>query len=125
MRAVIRSVCIHFYHLWVNSVQQALPLLHQSKMLGALAWCFADYAPNLWKLTPLNHNPHERHFGLFRHDGSAKAAVKAFHEPLDQSSEVLKLNSLQRLLDTFDRDSFYQDPKNNLQKLYYAWKQDF
>lgn len=105
--------------------QQVLPLLYQSKMLGALAWCFADYAPILWKLPPLNYNPHERHFGLFRHDGKAKPAVKSFQEPLDRYPEIIKLDSLQKLLDTFDRDSFYQDPKNNLQKLYYTWKQDF
>ncbi len=118
------------YPLWCEAgvasyYQQALPLLYQSEILGALAWCFADYAPNLWRLSPFKQNPHERHFGLFRHDGSAKAAVKAFKEPFDQCSQALKLNSLQRILDTFDRDSFYQDPKNNLQKLYYTWKQSF
>lgn len=103
--------------------KQALPLLYQSKMLGALGWCFADYAPHLWKLPPLDKNPHERHFGLFRHDGSPKPAAEAFQVPFDRSSQVIKLNSLQRILDTFDRDSFYQDPKNNLQKIFYTWKQ--
>jgi len=42
---------------------------------GALLWCFADYAPALYELPPLEVATHERSFGLWRPDGSPKPAV--------------------------------------------------
>ncbi len=56
--------------------RQALELLCQAGMTGAMAWCYGDYHPSLWDRPPLKENPHERHFGLFRHDGSPKPAVQ-------------------------------------------------
>ena len=41
---------------------------------GALLWCFADYAEQLWDRPPLDPGGaiHERHFGLVRPDGTLK-----------------------------------------------------
>ena len=39
---------------------------------GAMLWCFADYAPELWNRPPCDHAIHERFFGLVRPDGSLK-----------------------------------------------------
>ena len=42
---------------------------------GAMLWCFGDYAPRIWSDPPLDEATHERSFGLWRADGSAKPAV--------------------------------------------------
>ncbi len=43
-----------------------------------MAWCYADYDPGLWDKHPLEECMHERHFGMFRHDETAKPAVEIF-----------------------------------------------
>lgn len=54
---------------------RALDGLHRSGCAGALLWCFADYAPALHHRPPFDEAVHERTFGLWRADGSAKPAV--------------------------------------------------
>jgi endo-1,4-beta-mannosidase len=49
-----------------------LPRLVDVGATGALVWCFADYAPELWDRPPCDHARHERHFGLVRPDGTLK-----------------------------------------------------
>jgi endo-1,4-beta-mannosidase len=43
--------------------------------MGALLWCFSDYAPELFDEAPFDLAVHERSFGLWRADGTAKPAV--------------------------------------------------
>jgi endo-1,4-beta-mannosidase len=43
--------------------------------VGALLWCFTDYATDLNDRPPLDESRHQRTFGLWRADGSAKPAV--------------------------------------------------
>ncbi len=43
--------------------------------MGALLWCFSDYASTLFDTAPLDLSVHERAFGLWRSDGTAKPAV--------------------------------------------------
>ena len=43
-------------------------------------WCYTDYDRAIWPEPPLDRAPHERHFGLWRADGSAKPAVGALAE---------------------------------------------
>lgn len=54
---------------------RSLDGLRRAGCTGALLWCFADYAPALHCLPPFDAAPHERSFGLWRWDGSAKPAV--------------------------------------------------
>lgn len=54
---------------------RALDGLHQAGCTGALLWCFADYDAALHHRPPFDEAPHERSFGLWRADGSAKPAV--------------------------------------------------
>lgn len=54
---------------------RALDGLRQAGCTGALLWCFADYAAALHHRPPFDEAPHERSFGLWRSDGSAKPAV--------------------------------------------------
>jgi len=61
--------------------QRALSALHSAGCRGAMLWCFSDYAAPTWAAPPLDEATHERSFGLWRADGSAKpslAAVEAF-----------------------------------------------
>ncbi len=43
--------------------------------IGALLWCFTDYATTLHDRSPFDEAVHERTFGLWRADGSPKPAV--------------------------------------------------
>lgn len=54
---------------------RALDGLRQAGCGGALLWCFADYAATLHRRPPFDEARHERSFGLWRSDGSAKPAV--------------------------------------------------
>jgi endo-1,4-beta-mannosidase len=47
---------------------------------SAMIWCFADYVPELWDLSPCNNSQHERFFGLVRPNGSLKPHAKAIQE---------------------------------------------
>ncbi|HXF05743.1 MAG TPA: glycoside hydrolase family 2 TIM barrel-domain containing protein [Blastocatellia bacterium] len=55
---------------------RALMALHDVGCMGAMLWCYSDYVQDLWGLPPLDRAPHERWFGLWRADGTPKAAVK-------------------------------------------------
>jgi endo-1,4-beta-mannosidase len=54
---------------------RALDGLRAAGCAGALLWCFADYASRLHQQPPFDEALHERTFGLWRSDGSAKPAV--------------------------------------------------
>ncbi len=104
--------------------QQSLALLERIGMTGALAWCYGDYDPGLWGRPPLSDKPHERHFGLFRHDGSPKPALQAiynFSRTLSgKQGEPVDLDAESWLRDE-DRDSFYlnpRGPRGELPRLY-------
>ena len=49
-----------------------LPRLVAVGATGAVLWCFADYAAELWDKPPCDLARHERFFGLVRPDGSLK-----------------------------------------------------
>ena len=60
---------------------QVLERLHADGRLGALWWCWADYAEALRDEPPFDRAPHERACGIIRSDGSDKpvaAALAAF-----------------------------------------------
>ncbi len=56
--------------------RRALDALHRFGFLGAFLWCYGDYARELWHTPPLDEATHERSFGLWRHDYSAKPAAR-------------------------------------------------
>ena len=61
-------------------VRQVLPNLQDSGATGAMIWCFADYAEELWDLPPCGESRHERHFGLVRPDGSLKPHAEVIRQ---------------------------------------------
>jgi endo-1,4-beta-mannosidase len=54
-----------------------LPLLRRRGALGALWWCWTDYAPELSGEPPFDQAPHELRFGLLRDDGTERPAARA------------------------------------------------
>ncbi len=108
-----------FYY---NKVLQGLS---EAIMIGGMAWCYADYAPSLWEKPPLDNCFHERHFGMFRHDGTAKPAVEIFRQY--KNSLINYKNDLIHIsypwLIERDRDKFYHHPGNNLPRLYQKYKE--
>ncbi len=96
-------------------LEQVLPRLVQVGALGALVWCFADYAQELWDRPPCRDWRHERHFGLVRPDGSLKphAAVLqrfAATRPQVQRAAPARL--------PITPETFYRFPIAHLLRLY-------
>lgn len=61
-------------------IRQVLPNIHEVGATGAMIWCFADYAEELWNVPPCGESRHERHFGLVRPDGSLKPHAEVIRQ---------------------------------------------
>lgn len=100
-------------------ITQVLERLQAGGASGAMLWCFADYAPELWNRPPCDEVQHERFFGLVRPDGSLKPhaqAVKAF------AARGLTVKSPNVTL-TVDADTFYENPPQHFAVLYAEYLQ--
>lgn len=104
---------------------QVLQRLQEIGMMGAMAWCYADYAPLLWESPPLDEYRHERHFGMFRHDGTAKPAVAAFKSIKNSTGRngCISVPISPWLPNSEERDNFYCHPMHNLSMLYLKYKE--
>ncbi len=94
---------------------RALDGLRRSGCIGAVIWCFSDYLQALHALPPFDDAVHERTFGLWRADGSAKPAVAEITARLGLAREApaqprawLDINSA----------SFAEDRRFHLARLY-------
>jgi endo-1,4-beta-mannosidase len=94
--------------------ERALERLHGEGTVGALAWCYADYARAVWHEPPLDLAPHERHFGLWRADGRAKPAAAALAGWRGRDRMTPPHVDLSRE----ERERFYEAPRDNLVRLY-------
>ena len=88
---------------------------------GALLWCYSDYARPIWRDPPLDEAVHERHFGLWRADGSPKPVVAELARwrgaprgtaPDDGWIDPTELGP----------EDFYGDPRSHLVRLYAAYR---
>jgi endo-1,4-beta-mannosidase len=96
-------------------VAEALDALYETGALGAMLWCFSDYAPEIWDLPPLDIAPHERFFGLWRADGTPKPAAR--HLARYHAVERRPPKPLGEWLDA-DPRTFYDAPQQTLRRLY-------
>lgn len=96
-------------------VAQALDDLYEAGATGAMLWCYSDYARDLWDEPPFDVAPHERFFGLWRADGSAKPAARhlARYRGVGRRDVV----GVPEWIDV-DRTRFYDAPLENLKHLY-------
>ena len=97
----------------------ALEALRDAGCLGAMLWCYSDYAPARWSSPPLDHAPHERSFGLWRADGSPKpsvAAIAAFAGATRRDPDI------DGSWIDIGRDDFLLDPGRQLPRLYSRYR---
>lgn len=102
--------------------RDATESLHGFGFMGAMLWCYGDYAKWLWSWPPLDSTEHERYFGLWRADHSPKPAV----------AEIKRFEAIERLqpFDDFgwidiEPREFYRNPRVNLAKLYARFRERF
>jgi endo-1,4-beta-mannosidase len=100
--------------------RNALESLHEFGFIGAMIWCFGDYARLNWSQPPLDQSRHERSFGLWREDHSAKPAV----------AQIQRFSGVNQRpwLDGFDwieleTSEFYKNPAYNLRYLYRRFRE--
>jgi endo-1,4-beta-mannosidase len=98
--------------------QKVFDLLISNGISGAFVWCFSDFEPLLWDSPPFDHRVHERYFGLFRWDGSAKEAAGLIPK-LDRQTTENESN-----LDWIDikPDEYYEQPKEHIERLFRRFK---
>lgn len=100
-------------------VQTVLPKLLEVGSTGAMMWCFADFAPELWDRPPYKESRHERFFGLVRPDGSLKPhaeVIKKFaatHPTVQPAQRQVKLD--------ITADEFYHSPVHHVIRLYFKY----
>jgi endo-1,4-beta-mannosidase len=100
-------------------IHRALIALHQFGFLGAMLWCYGDYARDLWGTPPLDEAIHERYFGLWRHDYPAKSALAEVRHFAD--SERCACRDTQDWID-IAADEFYTHPQVHLRRLYQRFR---
>jgi endo-1,4-beta-mannosidase len=99
--------------------ERALVALRAAGCAGAMLWCYTDYDAAVWEKPPLDLAVHERSFGLWRADGSAKpsvAAIAAFAGAVRIDSPATT-----NWID-IDTDEFFVDPAVQLPRLYRRYR---
>ena len=101
---------------FADYVAQLLPNLLDVGATGAVFWCFADYAPELWDKPPCLEAWHERFFGLVRPDGSLKPHAEVIRRFAETNPTV------QPAKQTVDLDltieEYYAAPVQHARRLY-------
>jgi len=93
-----------------------LPKLHDSGATGAMVWCYADYATELWDRPPCQNAVHERFFGLVRPDGSLKPHAQVIKDFAATKPMVKSIPDYARI--EIDPDVFYNETYYQLVTLY-------
>lgn len=82
---------------------------------GAFLWCFSDYVTDLSAVPPFDAAPHELSFGLWRADGTPKAAVREVTSRA--GAACVPPGSPGAWLD-IDAATFGEDRRRHLRRLY-------
>lgn len=97
-------------------LRQSIAKLHHSGATGAMVWCFADYAEELWDQPPCQNAVHERFFGLVRPDGSLKPHAQVLKDFAATQPVIQPIPPYARL--DVDPNAFYESPLSFLTTLY-------
>jgi endo-1,4-beta-mannosidase len=97
-------------------LEAVLPRLVEVGATGALLWCYADYAPELWNRPPCDESIHERFFGLVRPDGSLKPHAEVIRR-FNATHPIVKPATRTVTLD-ITPEEFYANPAHHWQRLY-------
>ena len=100
-------------------VDYALAILDKLRsrgVLGAMWWCWADYAEEIAHLPPFDDAPHELTFGLVRSDGSFKPIADALSRFAATSPSVLP-----QAAPIAAEDAFYAGLPQSIYTLYEAF----
>lgn len=101
--------------------EEVLERLAATGAVGAYAWCYADYHPDLFGRAPFDTAIRERSFGLVRADGSEKpaaAVVRAFAGRLGRGE--VSVGTAPEVLDV-TADTYYAAPQRHFRRLYERW----
>ncbi|HEU5215438.1 MAG TPA: hypothetical protein VFU30_07850 [Gaiellaceae bacterium] len=115
-----RPTCLVEEEVAAAYTTAALKALRRAGCVGALLWCYSDYAPSLLEHPPFDLALHERTFGLWRADGSPKpaaAAIAAF-----AGAERCTPGDGDVWID-IGRDEFLRDPDVQLPRLYPRYRE--
>lgn len=99
-------------------IRQVLPGLQAVGATGAMLWCFADYAEELWHLPPCSESRHERHFGLVRPDGTLKPHAEVVRQFAASQPKVQPIPAYARFGGLTGEDFYEQRLFENLEGLY-------
>ena len=99
----------------LDSIEQ----MRRAGLMGALVWCLSDFAAATWDRPPLDRNVFDRFFGLYRDDGSPKAAALAL-------SDLGKLERIDPDPDPpwidIDAEGYWADPSAAFERLFWAYR---
>ncbi len=99
-------------------LHRALEALVASGSTGAMLWCHADYAEEIWIRPPLDLAIHERSFGIWRADGSEKPAAGAARTFARAHHRARAPEQISDLWIDLDAEHFSRAPSLELPRLY-------
>ncbi|MFW5696274.1 MAG: glycoside hydrolase 5 family protein [Phototrophicaceae bacterium] len=101
-----------------DHIETVLPRLVEVGSTGAMLWCFADYAEDLWHRPPCDPNgaKHERYFGLVRPDGTLKPHAEVIRRFAATQPTVQPARRTVTLDVT--PETYYEAPAHHAQRLY-------
>jgi endo-1,4-beta-mannosidase len=99
---------------------EVLPKLVDVGVIGALAWCFADYHPSLYDRPPCSDSWHERFFGLIRPDGSFKPHAKVLKD-FAATNPIVK-PAMKTINLPYTSSEYYENTLEKVLSLYELWK---
>jgi endo-1,4-beta-mannosidase len=100
--------------------ERVLPRLVEVGALGAVLWCYADYAPELYDRPPCDESWHERFFGLVRPDGSLKPHADVIRR-FAAAGPTVKPAQRKVSLD-ISPDAYYEQPYSHAKQLYEVFR---
>jgi hypothetical protein len=83
-----------------------------------MLWCYSDYTTDTWADPPLDGFVHERHFGLWRADGSAKPALAT----ITASADMHRVDAPDDGWIDIDQDLYWERPGAELPRLYRRYR---